>query len=158
MTASGQTDFDFFFGTWQVAHRRLVDRLAGSDDWRDFDGTCTTIPILGGRGNMDDNLLNLPDGAYRAVTLRAFDPSSGLWSIWWLDGRNPHVLDVPVTGSFENGTGTFFAKDTFKGRAILVRFTWTPGDGGRPVWEQAFSPDAGTTWEPNWTMTFRRAA
>ena len=32
-------------------------------------------------------------------------------------------------------------------------------DGGEvPRWEQAFSRDAGITWETNWTMEFRRHA
>ena len=26
-------DFDFLHGTWTVHHRRLRDRMVGSDDW-----------------------------------------------------------------------------------------------------------------------------
>lgn len=86
---SGAGDFDFFIGSWGVAHRRLKERLAGCNDWLEFGGTCVTQKILGGLGNMDDNFLDLPGDAYRAVTLRSFDPAKKLWSIWWLDGRNP---------------------------------------------------------------------
>ena len=63
-------DFDFFFGRWRVAHRRLVDRLQGCDRWESFDGACVVQPLLGGRANIDDNLINLPAGFYRAATLR----------------------------------------------------------------------------------------
>ena len=42
-----------------------------------------------------------------------------LWG-WWLDGRNPGALDVPVVGRFADGVGTFFAEDTIDGRAIRV--------------------------------------
>jgi hypothetical protein len=151
-------DFDFFMGRWRVRHRRLKARLAGCHDWIEFDGETVTQPTLGGFGNMDDNTLDLPGGAYRAMTVRTFDPKSGRWSIWWLDGRYPGRLDPPVTGRFENGVGTFFGDDVLEGKPIRVRFLWTGADSGAPRWEQAFSADGGQTWETNWTMAFTRAA
>ena len=154
--ASGLTDFDFLTGRWQVSHRRLVGRLLGSTEWQEFGGTCVVHPTLGGLGNVDDNIVNLPGETYRAVTIRAFDPATGLWSIWWLDGRQPHQLDVPVVGGFRDGVGTFLASDKLAGKPILVRFGWSMTDDG-PRWEQAFSPDNGLTWEVNWTMDFRPA-
>ncbi|MEX0733583.1 MAG: hypothetical protein WD944_12390 [Steroidobacteraceae bacterium] len=153
---SGAGDFDFFIGSWRVAHRRLKERLAGCNDWVEFGGTCVTQKILGGLGNMDDNFLDLPDDAYRAVTLRTFDPPKKLWSIWWLDGRNPGSLDVPVVGGFENGVGTFYADDHFAGKPIRIRFLWSMPGKDTPSWEQAFSPDAGRSWETNWIMNFTR--
>ncbi len=27
-------DFDFYWGKWRVHHRRLKERLAGSDEWQ----------------------------------------------------------------------------------------------------------------------------
>jgi hypothetical protein len=151
---TGQGDFDFFFGTWTVRHRRLVGRLVGSQTWQEFEGQCTCWPLMNGQGNVDDNLVGLPEGAYRAVTLRSFDPGKGLWSIWWLDGRNPHALDVPVVGRFEKGEGVFFADDSLNGKPITVRFLWWRTADGLPQWEQAFSPDSGKSWEVNWTMVF----
>jgi hypothetical protein len=157
MTTSGASDFDFFFGAWTVAHRRLKERLTGCTDWETFGGACTTWPILGGLGNVDDNLLHLPAGEYRAVTMRSFDVATGQWAIWWLDGRTPHTLDVPVKGGFQKGVGTFYADDMLDGRPIRVRFEWSRTNTPSPRWEQAFSADAGATWEPNWTMDFSRA-
>lgn len=148
------TDFDFFHGAWSVRHRRLVRRLAGCTDWQHFGGRCTVLPLLGGQGNVDDNLLELPDGPYRAATLRAFDAATRQWSIWWLDGRAPSQLGVPMVGGFEGQRGVFFADETFEGRPIRVRFVWTAG--AAPRWEQAFSPDGGASWETNWTMDFSR--
>lgn len=147
-------DFDFFHGDWHVRHRRLRERLAGCDDWVEFDGTCRTRSLLGGAGNVDDNVLALPDGAYRAVTLRSFDPATGHWSIWWLDGRHPDRLDPPMTGGFADGLGTFHCDDVFEGRPIRVRFLWRVADPDAPRWEQAFSVDGGATWETNWIMDF----
>lgn len=163
MTSDGSRDFDFLFGAWAVRHRRLVKRLAGSSDWAEFAGESTTRPTLGGSGNIEDNLIHLPEGAYRAVALRSYDAASGKWAIWWLDGRAPHQLDVPVVGGFKGGVGTFLADDMFEGRPIKVRFLWRHGNGGEGDanycrWEQAFSADDGKSWETNWIMDFRRTS
>ena len=151
-------DFDFYMGTWRVHHRRLKERLAGSDDWAEFEGTSRAWPILDGAGNIDDNVLELPTGTYRAISLRTFDPATDQWSIWWLDGRNPGRLDPPVVGGFRDGVGTFLAADTFNGRRILVRFRWSDMTDTTCRWEQAFSTDGGTTWEVNWIMESTRVA
>jgi quinol monooxygenase YgiN len=151
----GANDFDFLIGDWRVHHRRLKERLANNQEWVEFDGTCASRKILGGLGNMDENLLDMPDGAYSAVTLRTYDRAKDQWSIWWIDSRNPGQLDPPVVGRFENGVGTFFADDKFKGKPIRVRFLWTRLSS-TPHWEQAFSIDGGKTWETNWTMDFTK--
>ena len=149
-------DFDFYMGTWRVHHRRLKERLAGSDEWEEFEGTSRAWPILDGAGNVDDNVLELPSGTYRAISLRTFDPETDHWSIWWLDGRTPGRLDPPVVGEFKHGVGTFLAADTFNGRRIIVRFVWSDITDRTCRWEQAFSTDGGTTWEVNWIMESTR--
>lgn len=78
---SGSRDFDFFFGRWQVRHRRLKERLAGSREWIEFDGTSVAQPLLGGHGNVDDNVFAFDGNTIRGVTLRSFDPATGQWSI-----------------------------------------------------------------------------
>ncbi len=148
-------DFDFIVGDWRVRHRRLRTRLAGCSEWIEFEGTSSTRRILGGFGNLEDNVLALPDGAYRAVALRSFDPATATWSIWWLDGRHPDRLDTPVVGRFADGTGVFLADDMLDDAPIRIRFTWSSA-AGTPRWEQAFSADGGDTWETNWTMDFFR--
>ena len=60
--SSAVHDFDFYMGSWRVHHRRLKERLAGNDEWQEFEGTSTAWPILGGAGNIDDNVLELPAG------------------------------------------------------------------------------------------------
>ncbi|MCB1517958.1 MAG: DUF1579 domain-containing protein [Hyphomicrobiaceae bacterium] len=156
MTGNIGNEFEFLFGTWQVAHRRLRHRLQGSNDWDSFAGTSTTRPVLNGMGNIEDNLIDHPDGTYRAIAIRSFDLASGNWAIWWLDGRAPHQLDKPVIGSFRDGVGNFTCKDTYEGRDILVRFIWKTFSVGACRWEQAFSPDNGQSWETNWVMQFAR--
>ena len=158
MTQTSQrAAFDFLHGHWQVQHRRLAERLVGSTTWIEFAGTCTAMPLLDGSANIDDNLLELPSGPYRAATLRAHDAATDGWSIWWLDGRTPTHLDPPLVGRFVDGVGTFFADDVLAGRAIRVRFLWTVVAPATPRWEQAFSTDGGASWETNWVMRFARA-
>ena len=53
---------------------------------------------------------------------------------------------------------TFYAEDTFQGKPIRIRFLWSKRAADQLRWEQAFSPDAGATWETNWTMDFFRKA
>ncbi|HEY6641831.1 hypothetical protein [Povalibacter sp.] len=152
---SSPTDFDFIIGDWRVLHRRLNSRLTGCTDWTEFEGLSSTRKILGGFGNVEDNILGFPEGEVRAAAVRSFDRSARRWSIWWLDGRNPHQLDTPVVGEFTGNTGVFFADDSLRGLPIKVRFIWNANPGMNPTWEQAFSPDAGKTWETNWTMEFQ---
>lgn len=154
--ASISHDFDFEFGQWKVRHRRLKERLVGCDDWDEFDGHSETRPVLGGNGNVEDNLLEFPSGPYRAIALRSFDTASQTWAIWWLSAHDPHNLDVPVIGRFDNGVGSFFADETHDGEPVRVRFLWLNTDTSSPRWEQAMSLDGGVTWETNWTMDFRR--
>lgn len=150
-------DFDFLAGRWLVHHRKLRRRLAACDEWDTFDGTCDCRPAATGFGNVDDNRLDDPNGAYGAFSVRTFDPVDRVWSIWWFDERSPRRIDPPVVGRFIDGVGTFDTADTLDGNPILVRFRWTDTTTGSPRWEQAFSDDAGTTWETNWTMHFTRA-
>ena len=151
------TDFDFIIEDWQVRHRRLNSRLTGCTDWTAFEGTSSTRKILGGFGNVEDNLLHFPEAEVRAAAFRSFDPGARTWAIWWLDGRAPHTLDVPVVGGFVGPLGRFFAADMLDGKPIKARFTWNAKPGGNPNWEQAFSGDGGSTWEINWFMEFLRS-
>jgi hypothetical protein len=155
-TRSAAQDFDFLVGKWRVQHRRLKERLAGNDDWQEFEGTSELWKILGGAGTIDDNVIELPDGTYRAATVRALDPRTQTWSIWWVDGRTPGPLDPPMVGGFADGVGSFFADETFNGKPIRVRFLWSDITANTCRWEQSFSPDGGQNWEVNWVMHFTR--
>ena len=155
-TRSSPRDFDFLMGRWRVRHRRLAVRLAGSNEWQLFEGNCEARPILGGQGNVDDNVLHGPAGTYHAATIRTFDPGPGQWAIWWLDSRYPDNLGSPVVGRFEEGIGSFLSDDLVDGRRMLTRFLWTRTDTPSPRWEQALSVDGGASWETNWSMEFIR--
>src|SRR3954471_21925923 len=70
---SGAHDFDFEFGDWTVHHR--VKR-AKTGEWFEMDGTANARPVLGGLGNVEDNLFHRPDGDSRGVATRAYDPAT----------------------------------------------------------------------------------
>lgn len=151
-------DWAWLLGNWDVWHRRLKERLAGSNDWQEFGGKSALWLSMNGLGTIDDNIIDLPGDTYRGLTIRAFDPSTQQWSIWWLDGRNPTHIDPSVVGKFERDSGTFIGRDKFKGRPIVMRFRWLDIHSRRPNWEQAFSADDGATWEVNWRNYFTRTS
>ena len=113
---SEASDFDFLPGEWKVHNRRLRKRLAGSDEWEEFEATSVARHILGGCGN-EDEFRTDHDGGFVGMSFRFFDPSSRQWSIYWADSRRPGVLDPPLFGSFSGDTGVFHGDDTFAGRA-----------------------------------------
>jgi hypothetical protein len=158
LSATGhEHDWDWLVGSWNVQHHRLKERLTGCTEWEDFTGTSTLRLTMGGLGTLDENVLHLPNGTYQAVGLRAFDPKSATWSVWWLDERSPRVIDPPLYGKVEGATATFEGDDTLRGKAIKVRYRWWDITRTSARWDQAFSPDGGATWETNWVMTLTRA-
>ena len=153
---SSRHDFDYLVGNWNLSNRKLKTRLAGSTEWISFESRVEMHQILGGLGNID-KYTDLSTGKpYEGVALRLFNPETRLWSIYWADS-NSGSLDPPVVGSFENKVGHFFARDTYKGRNIIVVFRWDVRDPQFPIWSQAFSTDEGKTWEWNSINVSERA-
>jgi hypothetical protein len=150
-------DFDYLVGNWKVAHHELKARLVGSHEWLDFGGTSALKMILDGYGTFDENTIDKPTGSYKGVTVRTFDPKTGIWSVYWLDSRFPGVMDdEPMHGNFDGNVGTFWGTTTFNGKPIKVRYIWKLAPPNGAHWEQAFSPDGGKTWEANWEMELTR--
>jgi hypothetical protein len=149
-------DFDFWMGSWHCRNRRLRERLAGSEEWDEFESKVVARPILDGLGNEDEFRTDYA-GGFVGMSFRFFDPESERWSIYWADTRRSGLLDPPVLGGFSGDTGIFEGDDTFDGRPIRVRFLWSGVTTTNPRWEQAFSEDGGETWETNWIMDFTRA-
>lgn len=151
---SGADGFDFQHGDWRVHHRA---KSATTGKWSEFEGDCNDRPALGGIGNVEDNIFYKPEGVTRGLALRTFDPKTGEWAIWWVDGRNPHgALDPAMKGKFVDGVGTFFADGIYGGLQTRTRFIWSHITKISARWEQALSYDAGKTWETNWIMDFTR--
>jgi len=157
-TPAAPGDFDSFLGKWQVRHRSLKKRLAGSNDWEEFGGTSHWQSILGGMANFNESTVHRSGSTYQSLGLRAFDAKTSVWTDWSLSGRDPTKIVVDGVGRFANGVGTFFADDTFEDKPIRVRGMFTLLTSRTMQWEQAFSPDGGRTWETNYVVHHTRIA
>jgi hypothetical protein len=144
---SSAHDFDYLVGSWKLRNRKLKSRLTHSTEWLSFESRVQMHQILNGLGNID-KYTEQGGKPFEGVAVRLFDPKSRLWSIYWADGSRGS-FDPPMVGSFENGIGHFFARDTFNGRPIIAVFRWDVRNPSLPVWSQAFSTDEGKTWEWN---------
>ncbi|HWM88683.1 MAG TPA: hypothetical protein VNO33_22690 [Kofleriaceae bacterium] len=152
MENDGRRDFDFHIRPCRVRNQRLLRRLEGCTEWQEFDATQEAQLVVGGLGNVDHlHCPDFPGGPLEGMTIRAFDPRTRLWSIYWLDNRVCE-LQPPVIGRFEGRRGEFHGDDTFAGRPIRVRYIWNHSGANAATWEQAFSTDGGETWETNWRM------
>lgn len=157
------TDFDFLVGDWQIRNRKLARVLQGADEWEQFSARMHMRKLPGGIGNFDDFV---PEGDWRpgfiGLSLRVFNPTTALWSIFWLDNRDGGIdaatghLRPPVVGGFEGDRGLFDGYDVHEGRPIRVRYQWDRLGPDQARWQQAFSSDSGLSWESNWVMEMRR--
>jgi hypothetical protein len=157
----GRHDFDFLFGEWQIANRKLENPLAEAPtQWLEFEATSEALPILDGLGNFDTYTAPaFPGrGLFHGFALRLFDPGAGLWRIWWASSIGGGQLDTPVVGRFRDGEGRFECDDVIGGRALKVRFDWKDITPSSARWEQAFSFDRGQSFETNWIMELTRAS
>jgi hypothetical protein len=153
----GHNGFDFLFGTWKTHYMRLRHPLTGSHDWYGCDGTSVVRPFWGGGGNLEDGDLHCPAQYIAGLTLRLYDPATRQWSLYW--GSQKRGLAFPAqVGRFEaSGAGDFYGRDTYDGKAIIVRYHWAMRNGN-PRFEEAFSTDNGATWEIVWTTDYTRVS
>lgn len=75
--------------------------LAGETESIECRGPVSVRKVLDGFGNFDEIQIPLPSGAYVGSTLRLFNPATQLWTIYWMDSRNPW-LDAPMIGKFSD--------------------------------------------------------
>jgi hypothetical protein len=148
----GSHDFDFEFGTWKTHVKRLVKPLTGSTTWVEMTGITTVRPVWGGRANLVELEADGPNGHFRGLSLRMYNPQTQTWSLNFASASDG-TLTIPTVGGFKDGRGEFFNEDTLGDKPILVRFVITPLSPREIRFEQAFSADQGKTWEVNWIAT-----
>jgi hypothetical protein len=151
----GAHDFDFNFGVWKTHIRRLQKPLTDSHTWTDYDGTSVVSTIWGGRASLLELEASGPSGHIEGVGLRLFNPKSHQWSLNWANGIDA-VMTTPMVGRFVHGEGQFYDQEEFQGGIIMARNGFSAITPNSSRFEQAFSDDAGKTWEANWIMTFTR--
>jgi hypothetical protein len=149
-------DFDFLTGHFDVVHRQLTKPLTGSDEWIEYHGTTTGRTHFGGAISIDE--MQFPDQGYRGLSVRLYNPTEQLWSIYWVDSRDGRITQPPVRGSWSGGTAELTGEREYDGRQVLARYRWSDVTEQTAHWELAYSIDAGETWETNWTMDFTRRA
>lgn len=152
----GQHDFDFEFGSWKTSLKRLKSPLSGSTEWLSYEGTSIVREIMGGRANLVELSVEGAAGKIEGISLRLYNPETKQWSLNFASLRNGQMT-TPSVGGFKNGRGAFFAKETFNGKPILVRFVISDITPTSCRFEQAFSADDGKTWEVNWIAVDTRA-
>lgn len=153
---SSKNDFDFLQGVWNVQNRKLKTRLNNCTDWDEFPSVLKMQKVLTGLGNVENYYATFNGEAFEGMAIRLFDETTKLWKIYWVDSNTCKMDENPVTGSFENSVGKFYAWDTFNGTAIKILYQWDATDADKPIWSQAFSQDEGNTWEWNWEMHFTK--
>ncbi len=148
-------DFDFEFGTWSTELRLLPAPLTGSTQWIEGRGTTLVHPIWDGRANLVELTADMPIGRVEALSLRLFDAATGQWSINVATAR-AGAMSPPLIGAMNDGRGEFLGHETMDGRDVVVRFLIAYDGGDTIHFEQAFSVDAGATWETNLVATDTR--
>jgi len=155
-STSSANDFDFLAGKWKVHNRKLKARLAGSTAWDEFESELHMRKTLNGIGNVENYYATLKGKPFEGMAVRLFNPQTRLWTIHWMDSNGGTMDEHPVTGSFENRLGKFYANDMFDNKPIVVLYQWDATNGQHPKWSQAFSADNGKTWEWNWEMVLTK--
>jgi hypothetical protein len=153
---SSQNDFDFLEGKWKVHNRKLKIRLSNNTEWDEFESTLHMKKALNGFGNVENYYAAFNSKPFEGLAVRLFNPDSKLWTIYWMDTNSLAMDKHPVTGSFEDRVGKFYAKDTLNGKEIVVLYQWDATNANQPKWSQAFSPDNGKTLEWNWEMVLMK--
>lgn len=151
----GQHDFDFSFGMWKMHLLRLVHPLTGSTEWVHLDGTAVVSRVWDGRANLVEFEVNGSSAHIEGLSLNLYNPLSHQWSLNFASSSDG-TLNQPTIGEFENARGEFFDQETFNGKTILVRKSYSDITPNSNRFEEAFSADGGKTWEVNWIAIFTR--
>jgi len=155
LVRDGQHDFDFNFGSWKTHILRLQHPLSGSATWIELNGTVVVRKVWDGRGQLEEIKADGSTVHFEGLTLFLYNPESHQWSQTFANS-NDGTMGQPAIGEFKNGRGELFDQESFNGRAILVRGTWSDITPDSHRFEQAFSDDGGKTWEPNFIATLTR--
>jgi hypothetical protein len=162
---SGANDFDFLVGSWNIHNKRKTGKSFWADHepeeetmWEEFLASDLIEKRLDGRAVVEHYEATLPSGeSVKALSVKAFDPTTQHWSIMWIDTREGSDDFRPLTGTFQDGVGTFSQViETPDGKPLQVRFIWDCITSDAARWQQAFSFDGGTTWNTNFLMQFTR--
>ena len=151
----GSRDFDFEFGEWHLKLKRRLEPLTGSDQWVEYEGPSVVRKVWDGKANLGEIDVKGPAGRIQGLSLRVYNPASRQWSIAYASAAGG-LMGAPMVGGFRDGRGEFYNQETYRDRAIFVRFVFSDITARSFRLVQSFSDDGGKTWEPNWVADFAR--
>jgi hypothetical protein len=147
-------DFDFALGTWRTHIRSLDEPLTGSHRWASMEGTKVSRPLWSGRAQWEEIEAAGSAGRIKGATLLIYNPEARQWTQTFVSSDG--VMGTALVGEFKNGVGEFIAPESFKGRTVLARATWSEITRASYTYEAAFSDDGGMTWETHFVAHLER--
>jgi hypothetical protein len=141
-------DFAFLAGEWRIANRMLQQGA-----WIAFPGEASVHSVLAGNGSIEE--LRIPARNFSGLGIRLYDDAAGVWNDHWVNGQQ-RIVNPPMSGTFENGVGTFTSDDEDNGRPIKARGIWDRIRPNSCRWHKATSRDGGATWDMSWEMHWTR--
>lgn len=152
-------EFDFLIGTWNIVQHVLQN----DGNWLEFTA-CSVFNIdLDGYAVIEhwEGVTLLPwEGmtepeSRKALSIRAFEPQTKLWNIYWIDSRNRQFIPTS-TGSFKDGCGgEFFSFLDPNNPQVRGRITFSNIKADSVDWD--FAVSKGDDWKKIWTMKLIRA-
>lgn len=151
--------FDFWIGDWEIG-QEILDQ---DGTWLRFDAATSVSPTLDGcalierwRGTVQFfwEGMRAPE-PMQGLSIRAFDPQSGKWNIYWMDTRRPR-FDGVYTGALSAGRGEFFRDWESPQGPRRGRISFSSISSDSVDWELAISADQGRTWSSLWIMHMHR--
>ena len=153
----GSHDFDFNLGRWKTHIRRVADPFAAPDRAVELEGTVAVRPIWGGKAALEEIEADGASGHLEGMTLFLYDPQARQWSQTFASSGQG-MLQPSTIGEFRDGRGELYAQDTFKGRSILIRGTWSHISRDAHRYDEAYSADGGATWHTAFSAELTRLA
>ena len=149
---AGSHDFDFVLGGWKtrILHRQQAP--GKGLDWTVWTGSVMAAKVWGGRANIQEIEVNTPSGTIEELRLCLYRPLVHQWYLYMADSSGG-VLGKPMIGRFKEGVGSFYDQEDANGRTLFVRHRYSEIARRSYHWQQAFSDDGGTSWQPNWNVT-----
>jgi hypothetical protein len=147
--------FDFWIGDWNIQQKILQK----NGRWLAFDARTSVSPTLDGLAlieHWEGKVQFFWEGmrepkSIKGLSVRAYDPKSGKWYIYWMDTLRPY-FGSGYSGGFENGRGQFFRAWEAPNGKRLGRITFRKISSSSVDWELAVSKDEGKNWSMLWTM------
>jgi hypothetical protein len=150
----GSHDFDFAFGTWRTHIQSLDKPLTGSHSWASMEGTKVSRPLGSGRAQWEEIEAAGSAGRIKGATLVIYNSEARQWTQTFVSSDG--VIGTPLVGEFKNGMGKLIAPESFNGRTVLARATWSEITPTSYKYEAAFSDDGGRTWETHFVAHLER--